>query len=74
MLRQPRSERQAAGDQHIFGTFLGFNCGILSNSAVTVRKGVGYQFGFRDLAIHAATEPSDRALLLELIKSVHVPA
>ena len=56
------------------GTLLSFNCGILISAAVTVHNGIGYQFGFRDPAIHAATEPVDRALLLDLVGSVRFPA
>lgn len=56
------------------GTLLAWNCGILINSAVTVHDGIGYAFGFRDPSVHAATDPTDRAILLELLESVGFPA
>jgi hypothetical protein len=55
------------------GTLLGYNCGILINSAITVHKGTAYLFGFRDPAVHAASDPADRAIFLELLKSVRYP-
>lgn len=55
------------------GTLLAYDCGILINLAVTVHDGIGYLFGFRDVAVHAASDPADRAALLELLKSVHFP-
>ena len=55
------------------GTLLAYDCGILINLAVTVHDGIGYLFGFRDVAVHAATDPADRAVFLELLKSVHFP-
>lgn len=55
------------------GMLLSFNCGILISSAVTVHHGIGYQFGFRDPGVHAATDPVDRVLLLELVGSVRFP-
>jgi hypothetical protein len=54
------------------GTLLAYNCGILINNAVTVDKGVGYLFGFRDPSVQAATDAADRELFLELIKSVNL--
>src|SRR4029077_16084411 len=51
------------------GTLLGWNCGILINSGITVHDGVAYLFGFRDPGVHAATDPADRAAFLELLKS-----
>lgn len=55
------------------GTLLAWNCGILINIAVTVHDGVGYMFGMRDVNVHAATDPTDRATLLAMLKSVHFP-
>lgn len=52
------------------GTLLAYDCGILINSAITVHKGMAYLFGFRDPAVHAATDPTDRAAFLQLLKSV----
>ncbi|HEX2755679.1 MAG TPA: hypothetical protein VHM48_09460 [Candidatus Limnocylindrales bacterium] len=54
-------------------TLLSFNCGILINGAVTVHKGIGYQFGFRDPSVQAATDPADRMTFLELLRSVQFP-
>jgi hypothetical protein len=56
------------------GTLLGYNCGILINSGITVHKGIAYLFGFRDPAVHAATDPVDRAIFVELLKSVQFPS
>ena len=56
------------------GMLLGFNCGILINNAITVHDGMAYLFGFRDPAVHAATDPNDRAVFLELLKSVTFPS
>ena len=53
---------------------LGFDCGILINSAVTVHDGMAYVFGFRDPSVHAATDPTDRATFLALLKSVTFPS
>ena len=55
------------------GTLLGYDCGILINSAIAVHKGKAYLFGFRDPAVHAATDPTDRAAFLQLLKSVRFP-
>ena len=55
------------------GTLLGYDCGILINSAIAVHKGMAYLFGFRDPAVHAATDPTDRAAFLQLLKSVRFP-
>jgi hypothetical protein len=55
------------------GMLLGWNCGILINQAVTVHGGIGYLFGLRDPAIHAASDPADREALLELLGSVSFP-
>jgi hypothetical protein len=52
---------------------LEYDCGILINNAVTVHKGVGYQFLLRDPAIHASTDPSDQRTFFELLQSVTFP-
>jgi hypothetical protein len=54
-------------------TLLAYDCGILINLAVTVHDGNGYMFGFRDVAVHAATDPTDRATFVALLKSVQFP-
>jgi len=56
------------------GVLLAFDCGILINSAVTVHDGIAYVFGFRDPSVHAATDPTDRATFLALLKSVKFPS
>jgi hypothetical protein len=55
------------------GTLLAYNCGILINLAAAVHHGVGYQFGFRDPTVQAATDPADRATFLAILGSVHFP-
>jgi hypothetical protein len=55
------------------GTFLGYNCGILINSAIAVVRGKAYLFGFRDPAVHAANDPADRAAFLKLLETVTYP-
>ncbi|HET9755378.1 MAG TPA: hypothetical protein VFP66_02655 [Candidatus Limnocylindrales bacterium] len=52
---------------------LGWNCGALINTAVTVRAGVAYAFTFRDLAVIAASDPDDRALFLSMLRSIELP-
>jgi hypothetical protein len=54
----------------IAGELIQWNCGILINSAVTVRNGIAYQFLFRDPAVAAATDPTDNATFLSLLASV----
>jgi hypothetical protein len=56
------------------GVLVSWDCGILINIAVAVHDGVGYVFGFRDPAVHAATDPVDRATFLALLKSMKFPA
>jgi hypothetical protein len=46
------------------------NCGILINVAYTVHAGQGYRFTFRDPAVHAATDPADKATFLAMLASV----
>lgn len=55
------------------GTLIGWNCGILINVAVTVRGGVLYQFAQRDTAVHAATDPTDKAVFVTLVSTVKFP-
>ena len=56
------------------GMLVAWNCGILINIAVTVPNGVGYQFLWRNPAVHAATDPTDRATFLAMLESVQFPA
>jgi hypothetical protein len=56
------------------GVLLGWDCGGLVNQAVTVRNGVAYAFGFRDLGIKAARDPTDLAILRSFLDSVELPA
>ena len=56
------------------GSLLTWNCGILINIAVTVDKGVGYFFVFRDPGVNAATDPSDSATFKSILDSVQFPA
>ena len=53
---------------------LGWNCGALINTAVTVRAGVAYAFTLRDLAVEAASDPDDRAIFEDLLDSVTLPS
>ncbi|MEO8229596.1 MAG: hypothetical protein ABI628_07520 [Chloroflexota bacterium] len=55
------------------GILVAWNCGILINNALTVPNGVGYQFLLRDPAVHAATDPADRAVFLAMLESVQFP-
>jgi hypothetical protein len=55
------------------GVLLGYNCGILVNIAATVHDGVGYLFAFVDQGVAAATDPTDHATFLKLLKSVQFP-
>jgi hypothetical protein len=52
------------------GTLLAYNCGILINVAATVHGGIGYMFVFRDPGVAAATDPTDRATFLKILRSV----
>jgi hypothetical protein len=52
------------------GTLVGWNCGILINVAATVHGGTGYHFVFRDPAVAAATDPTDKATFAALLSSV----
>ena len=55
------------------GVLLAYNCGILVNLAVTVHHGVGYDFTFVDEGVPAATDPTDHATLVKMLRSVHLP-
>jgi hypothetical protein len=55
------------------GILLEYDCGILINLAASVHHGVGYQFGFRDPTVHAATDRIDRATFLDMLKSTRFP-
>ena len=55
------------------GVLLGWNCGALINTAVTVRAGVAYAFTFRDLAVKAASDPDDRAIFRSMLDSIELP-
>jgi hypothetical protein len=55
------------------GTLLAFDCGILINNAISIHDGKAYVFGFRDPAVHAATDPTDRATFLQILESVDYP-
>jgi hypothetical protein len=51
------------------GELESINCGILINVAYTVHAGQGYRLTFRDPAIHAATDPTDKATFLAMLAS-----
>jgi hypothetical protein len=55
------------------GVLLAYNCGILINMAATVHGGIGYVFLFRDPGVAAATDPTDRATFLKILRSVQLP-
>jgi hypothetical protein len=63
--------RVTIGDQP--GVLLGYNCGILVNIAVTVHSGVGYSVSFVDDSVPAATDPTDHATFLTMLRSVQFP-
>jgi hypothetical protein len=52
---------------------LGWDCGALINTAVTVRDGVAYVFTYRDLGIRAATDAADRAIFRSMLDSIELP-
>ncbi|HJQ43093.1 MAG TPA: hypothetical protein VJ831_08410 [Jatrophihabitantaceae bacterium] len=56
------------------GVLLAYNCGILINLAATVHGGVAYFFVFRNEAVDAATDPTDHATFLAILRSVKFPA
>jgi hypothetical protein len=55
------------------GVLLAYNCGILVNNVGTVHDGVGYFFAFIDRGVATATNPTDRATFLEMLRSVKLP-
>ena len=55
------------------GMLVAWDCGILINVGFAVHDGVGYQFVFRDPAVHAATDAEDRATFVALLESVKWP-
>jgi len=55
------------------GTLLAYNCGILVNIAVAVHHGVGYNFSFVNDSVAAATDPTDHATFVSMLKSVQFP-
>jgi hypothetical protein len=55
------------------GILLEYNCGILINLAAAVHHGVGYQFGFRDPTVKAASDPADHETFLGILTSVQFP-
>jgi hypothetical protein len=59
------------GGRH--GVLLGYNCGILINIAATVRNGVGYMFVFHDDSVQAATDRTDHATFVKILRSVQFP-
>lgn len=52
------------------GTLVGWNCGILINTAYAVVNGYGYRFGFRDVSVAAATDPTDKATFTAMLASI----
>jgi hypothetical protein len=66
--RPPTRSRVTVGGRP--GVLLAYNCGILVNQAVTVRHGVEYWFVFVDRGVPAATDPPDRAMFLDILRSV----
>jgi hypothetical protein len=65
------NERLQIGAQQ--WALLGWDCGALINTAVTVRAGIGYVVTFRNLAIQAATDPADRAIFRSMLDSIELP-
>jgi hypothetical protein len=55
------------------GVLLAYNCGILVNNVATVHHGVGYVFVFIDRHVAAATDPSDHATFVKVLRSVQFP-
>jgi len=51
----------------------GIRIAVVINIGVTVHRGMGYTFGFRDPAVQAATDPTDRAIFTDLLKSLRFP-
>jgi hypothetical protein len=55
------------------GVLLAYNCGILINNVATVHDGVGYLFVFVDRGLAAATDRTDHATFLRILRSVEFP-
>ena len=55
------------------GTLLTWDCGILIEQALVVSGGTGYVFVMRDPGVHAVSDPTDLALLHQLLDSVTLP-
>jgi hypothetical protein len=55
------------------GMLLEYNCGILINLAGVVHHGVGYESGFRDPTVKAASDPADHAAFLAILASMQFP-
>jgi len=69
--RPATQERVAIGG--LPGVLVAWDCGILINGGFVVHHGVGYAFGFRDPAVHAATDPTDRQTFVTLLASARLP-
>jgi hypothetical protein len=55
------------------GVLLAYNCGILVNNVGTVHHGVGYLLVFIDRGVATATDPTDSATFLTMLRSVKLP-
>lgn len=56
------------------GVLLAYNCGILVNQVVTVNRGIQYWFVFVDQSVARATDPTDHATFMKILRSVRFPA
>ena len=56
------------------GVLLSWNCGILINEALLVRRGIGFVFVMRDPNVNAAIDPADRVIFEALLDSVILPS
>jgi hypothetical protein len=52
------------------GMLLAYDCGVLINYGATVHSGVGYWFLMKDDAVQSATDPTDHATFLKILRSV----
>lgn len=55
------------------GVLLAYDCGVLINVGATVHSGIGYWFTLKDEAVQAATDPTDHAMFLRILRSVRFP-
>jgi hypothetical protein len=55
------------------GLLLEYNCGILVNMAVLVHRGLAYLFTFVNDSVPAATDPTDHATFVSMLRSVQFP-